>query len=116
MNIDILQKGLIYLWSLYSEVFYNNFSIIVNRSPHWSITGHNLRLSKEISSTDSNLWSLATLKRIANDFNFEAKCITKEILSVGFPKKFIRNTIEYFIKDIDGIIIPELYEQKLIFL
>ena len=57
-------------------------------------------------------------KRIANDFNFEVKCITKKFLSAGFPKSFIRNTIEYFNKDEDDYIIPEWLfdERKLIIL
>ena len=38
-------------------------------------------------------------KRIANDFNFKVKRITKKFLSTGFPRNFIRNTIEYFNKD-----------------
>ena len=40
-------------------------------------------------------------KRIANDFNFEAKSTTKRFLSAGFPKNVIRNTVEYFNKDED---------------
>ena len=35
-------------------------------------------------------------RRIANDFSFEMKRITKEVLSAGFPRNFIGNTIEYF--------------------
>ena len=35
-------------------------------------------------------------ERIANDFNFEVKRITNKFLSAGFPRNFIRNTIEYF--------------------
>ena len=55
---------------------------------------------------------------IANDFNFEVKRITKNILSAGFYRNFIRNTIEYFTKDKDGYAIPEWIfdEQKLIIL
>ena len=48
-------------------------------------------------------------KRIANDFNFEVKRITKKFLSAGFPKNFIRNTTEYFNKDKDDYIIPVSY-------
>ena len=57
-------------------------------------------------------------KRIANDFNFEVKRIDKKFLSAGYPKNFIRNTIEYFDKDEDGYIIPEWLfdERKLIML
>ena len=44
-------------------------------------------------------------KRIANDFNFEVKCITKKFLSACFRRNFIRNTVEY--KDKDDFIIPE---------
>ena len=52
-------------------------------------------------------------KRIANDFNFEVKRITKKFLSAGFPKNFIRNTIEYFNKDEDDYIIPEwLFDKR----
>ena len=55
---------------------------------------------------------------IANDFNFEAKRITKKFLSPGFCWNFIRNTIEYLNKDKDGHAIPEWIfdEQKLIIL
>ena len=35
-------------------------------------------------------------KRIANDFNFEVKRTTNKFLLAGFPRNFIRNTIEYF--------------------
>ena len=57
-------------------------------------------------------------KGIANDFNFEVKCITKKFVSAGFPKNFIRNTTEYFNKDEHDYIIPEWLfdEQKLIIL
>ena len=57
-------------------------------------------------------------KRIANDFNFEVKCITKEFLSAGFPRSFIWNIIEYFNKGKDDFIIPEWIfdEQMLIIL
>ena len=57
-------------------------------------------------------------KRIANDFNFEIKCITKKFLSAGFPKNFIKNTIEHFNKDKDDYINPEwsFDERKLIIL
>ena len=46
-------------------------------------------------------------RRIANDFSFEVKRLTKELLSAGFPRNFIGNTIEYFNKDKDDYIIPE---------
>ena len=42
-----------------------------------------------------------------NDFNFKVKRITKKILSAGFPRSFIRNTIERFNKDKDDYIVPE---------
>ena len=42
-----------------------------------------------------------------NDFNFEVKRITKKFLSAGFPRNFIRNTIERFNKDKDENIVPE---------
>ena len=45
--------------------------------------------------------------RIANNFNFEVKRITKKLLSAGFHKNFIRNTIEYFSKDKDDYIISK---------
>ena len=47
-----------------------------------------------------------------NDFNFEVKRITKKFLSAGFPRNFIRNTIERFNKDKDDYIVPEwLFDQ-----
>ena len=57
-------------------------------------------------------------KRIANDFNFEVKRITKKFLLAGFPRNFIRNAIEYFNKDEDDFLIPEWLfdERKLILL
>ena len=57
-------------------------------------------------------------KRIANDFNFEVKRMTKKFLSAGFPRNFIRNTIGHFNKDKDDYIIPEWLsdERKLIIL
>ena len=57
-------------------------------------------------------------RRIANDFSFEMKRITKEVLSAGFPRNFIGNTIEYFNQDKDDYIIPEwsFDEPKLIIL
>ena len=52
-------------------------------------------------------------KRIANDVNFEVKCITKKFLSAGLPRIFIRNTIEYFNKNKDDDIIPEwLFDER----
>ena len=52
-------------------------------------------------------------ERIANDFNFEVKCITSKSLSAGFPRNFIRNNIEYFNKDKDDYIIPEwLFDER----
>ena len=45
-------------------------------------------------------------KRIANDFNFEVKRTTKKFLSAGYPRNFIRNTIEYFSKDKGDYVIP----------
>ena len=55
-------------------------------------------------------------KRIANNFNFEVKRTTKKVLSAGFPRNVIWNTIAYFNKDNDDFIIPEWLfdEQKLI--
>ena len=35
-------------------------------------------------------------KRIADDFNFEVKHLTKKFLLADFPKNFTRNTIQYF--------------------
>ena len=57
-------------------------------------------------------------KMIADDFNFEVKCITKEFLPAGFPKKTIRNIVEYFDKDKSDYIIPEwlFAERRLIIL
>ena len=57
-------------------------------------------------------------KSIADDFNFQVKRITKKFLSVGFPKSFIRNSIEYFNKDKNDYIMSELFfdEGKLIIL
>ena len=37
-------------------------------------------------------------KSIADDFNFEVKRVTKKFLFAGFPRNFLRNTIEYFSK------------------
>ena len=45
--------------------------------------------------------------RIANDFNFEVKHITKKFLLAGFPRNFMRNTIEYFNKDKNNHITPD---------
>ena len=61
---------------------------------------------------------LHSAKRIANDFNFEVKRITKKFLSAGFSRNFIGNTTEYFNKDKDDFIIPEWLfdEQKVILL
>ena len=61
---------------------------------------------------------LYRVQRIANDFNLEVKPITKKFLSAGFPRNFIRNTIEYLNKDKDDFIIPECLfdERKLIIL
>ena len=55
---------------------------------------------------------------MANDFNFEVKNITKKVLSAGFPKNFMRNTIEYFNKDKNNYITSEWLfdERKLIIL
>ena len=57
-------------------------------------------------------------KRTADDWNFEAKRITKKFLSSSFPKNFIRNAIEYFNKGKNDYIILEWLfdERKLIFL
>ena len=57
-------------------------------------------------------------KRIAKDFNFEVKSITKKFLSTGNLTDFIRNTIEYFNKDKNDYIVPEWLfdERKLIIL
>ena len=56
--------------------------------------------------------------RMANDFNFEVRNITKKVLSAGFPKNFMRNTIEYFNKDKNNYITSEWLfdERKLIIL
>ena len=35
-------------------------------------------------------------KKIAEDFNFEVKCITKKLLSPGFPRNFIRKFYQKF--------------------
>ena len=52
-------------------------------------------------------------KRIANDFDFKAKCIIKKFLSAGFLRNFIRNAIEYFNKNKDDYIIPEwLFDER----
>ena len=61
---------------------------------------------------------LHTAKRIANNFNCEVKRKVKKFLSTGFPRNFIRNTIEYFNKDKDYYVIPEwLFDEwKLIIL
>ena len=55
---------------------------------------------------------------MANDFNFEVRNITKKVLSAGFPKNFMRNTIEYFNKDKNNYITSEWLfdERKLIIL
>ena len=55
---------------------------------------------------------LHRIKRIANDFNFEVKRITRKRLSAVF--NFIRT--KYFNKNKDGLLIPEslFNEQKLI--
>ena len=50
---------------------------------------------------------LQRAKRIATDFNCEVKHITKKFLLTGFPRNFIKNTIEYFRKNEDDFIIPE---------
>ena len=42
---------------------------------------------------------LLTAKMIANNFNFQAKRISNNFLSAGFPKNVIGNTIEYFNTD-----------------
>ena len=57
-------------------------------------------------------------KKIAEDFNFEVKCITKKLLSSGFPRNFIRNTIELFNKDKKHFIITEwlIVKRKLVIL
>ena len=46
------------------------------------------------------------------------KCTAKKFLSAGFPKNFIRNTIEYFNKDKTNYIFPRWLfdERKLIIL
>ena len=61
---------------------------------------------------------LRRAKRIANQFNFEAKRIIKKFLPAGFPKNVIRNTIGYFDKDKNDYRIPEWLfdERKLIIL
>ena len=52
-------------------------------------------------------------KRIAGDFNFEVKCITKKFLLARFPKNFIRNTIEYFNEEKNDYNIPEwLFDER----
>ena len=57
-------------------------------------------------------------KRIADDFNFEVKRITKMFLSAVFSRYFIRNSIEYFNKDKSHYMIPDWLfdERKLIIL
>ena len=57
-------------------------------------------------------------KKIAEDFNFEVKRITKKLLSPGFPRNFIRNTIELFNKDKKYFIITEwlIVKRKLVIL
>ena len=49
---------------------------------------------------------LLRAKTIANNFNFEAKRISNNFLSAGFPKNVIRNTIKYFNTDKNDYIIP----------
>ena len=52
-------------------------------------------------------------KRMAGDFNFEVKCITKKFLLARFPKNFIRNTIEYFNEEKNDYNIPEwLFDER----
>ena len=52
-------------------------------------------------------------KRIAGDFNFEVKRITKKVLLARFPKNFIRNTIKYFNEDKNDYNIPEwLFDER----
>ena len=53
--------------------------------------------------------------RIANDFNIEVKRITKMLLSAGFPRNFIRNTVEYFNKDKNDYVITEwLFDDQML--
>ena len=50
---------------------------------------------------------------IANDFNIEAKRITKKCISAAVVKKIIRNTIEYFsTKKYDFIIPAWLFDDR----
>ena len=72
----------------------------------------------DINSLNAITGELHSDKRIAKDFNFEVKRITKKFLSVAFSRNFIRNTIKYFNKCKDDYIIPEwLFEEpKLIIL
>ena len=57
-------------------------------------------------------------KRVVDDFNFEVKRISKEFLSAGFARHFMRNTIEYFNNNKNDYIILEwlLDERKLVIL
>ena len=77
-------------------------------SVHWS--------SKILTKykRDAITGELHRAKRIANDLNFKVNRITKRLfLSIGFPKNFIRNTIEHFNKDKDDFIIPEwLFDER----
>ena len=77
-------------------------------SVHWS--------SKILTKykRDAITGELHRAERIANDFNFKVNRITKRVfLSIGFPKNFIRNTIEHFNKDKDDFIIPEwLFDER----
>ena len=81
-------------------------------SVHWS--------SKILTKykRDAITGELHRAKRIANDFNFEVKRITKKFIIAGFPRNFIRNTTEYFSKNKNEFIIPEWLfdERKLIIL
>ena len=51
-------------------------------------------------------------KRIADDFNFEVKRVTKEFLSAGFPKNFMRNTIECFNEEKNDMIPEWLFDER----
>ena len=44
---------------------------------------------------------LHSAKRLATDFNYDLQCIAKKFLYDGFPRNFIRSTIEYFNKKQD---------------
>ena len=68
---------------------------------------------------DAITGELHRAKRIANDFNFEVKRITKKkFIIAGFPRNSIRNTTEYFSKNKNEFIITEWLfdERKLIIL